>query len=66
MTDKERADIYKAFLNRLYLYRNITMDNTRIQQWLQKLDDWGRAGDDQMIEDQEWRKIMDDLAKPER
>jgi hypothetical protein len=65
MTDKERADTYCRFLNRLYAYRNITMDGGRIERWLAKLDAWGRAADDQMIDDDEWEEIMASLRAPE-
>ncbi len=65
MTDKERAATYAAFLNRLYLYRNVTMDHTRIQQWLSKLDEWGRASDDQFTTDEEWEGVMESLLQPE-
>lgn len=65
ITDKQRAATYAAFLNRLYVYRNITLNNTRIQQWLSKLDEWGRASDDQFTTDEEWESIMESLLQPE-
>ena len=65
MTDRERADTYRRFLNRLYAYRNITLDNDRVQRWLAKLDRWGRAADDQMVDDDEWGEIMASLRAPE-
>jgi hypothetical protein len=65
MNDKQRADTYRKFLSRLYVYRNITMDHSRIQQWIQKLDEWGAAADDQMVSDSEWESIMTTLALPE-
>lgn len=65
MTDKQRADTYAAFLNRLYIYRNITLDNARIQKWLSKLDDWGRAAGDQFVIGEEWDEVMAELAAPE-
>jgi hypothetical protein len=65
MTDRERADTYRTFLSRLYTYRNITLDQSRIQQWLSKLDNWGRAADDQMIDDEEWEEVMSSLRTPE-
>lgn len=66
MTDTERADTYRRFLSRLYTYRNITGDHARIEQWLTKLDYWGRAADDQMIEEDEWAEVMASLREPER
>jgi hypothetical protein len=65
ISDKERAETYRSFLSRLYTYRNITSDQSRIQQWLSKLDNWGRAADDQMIDDEEWAAVMQTLREPE-
>jgi hypothetical protein len=57
--------IYSAFLNRLYIYRNITSDHTRIQLWLAKLDEWGRGCGDGWDTEEEWESIMDLLDSPE-
>jgi len=65
MTDKERADTYSRFLGRLYTYRNITLDSGRVQEWLAKLDDWGRASGDQMTDDEEWESVMKSLRDAE-
>ena len=65
MTDKERADTYSRFLSRLYTYRNITLDSGRVQEWLSKLDDWGRASGDQMTDDEEWESVMKSLRDAE-
>lgn len=65
MNDTRRANTYAAFLNRLYIYRNITLDPNRISLWLDKLDEWGRAAGDQWVIGEEWDDIMDLLDQPE-
>jgi hypothetical protein len=64
-SDSRIRRIYSSFLNRLYIYRNITSDHTRIQLWLSKLDEWGRGCGDGWETEEEWESIMDLLDSPE-
>lgn len=65
MTPQEKARIYAAFLNRLYIYRNITMDHNRIQQWLNKLDEWGRGCGNGWESEEDFEAMMETLNTPE-
>ena len=57
--------VYSAFLNRLYIYRNITLDHARVQLWLEKLDEWGRGCGDGWDTKEDWESIIRLLEEPE-
>lgn len=57
--------IFSAFLNRLYVYRNITLDHARVQLWLEKLDEYGRGCGQGWDTDEDWEDIMRKLEEPE-
>lgn len=66
MTPEDKARVYSSFLNRLYIYRNITLDHARIQLWLEKLDDWGRGCGDGWETEEEWKDMLKLLDSPEQ
>lgn len=65
ITSQDKARIYASFLNRLYIYRNITLDHASIQLWLSKLDEWGRGCGDGWEDEEEWEKMLSVLESPE-
>lgn len=65
ITDYHRARVYSAFLNRLYVYRNVTLDHTSVQLWLDKLDEWGRGCGEGWETEAEFEKMLDRLEQSE-
>lgn len=64
-TDFQRARAYSTFLNRLYVYRNITMDHASIQLWLDKLDDWGRGCGEGWETEEDFEQMLARLEQSE-